>query len=273
MEESWTNGGEGPGQQVPDWSTKLDNVAWSEANGKFAILNSYNTTEAGNTYGLASMLLVAGGWSSSTRQTQGIRPRPGIRSTTPPSSWASPSARSRCCRMVCIAATFRAVWYWSIRAESGGGRRPGRDVLRVGSDGRVSVCWVRPAASSYALRVWLHPDPAGTPRASTVPLGSCARRNRHAAIPARAQAARSDRRGAVGGPRPVHAAAGARRQHRAARLLVADGLGAVRHVQARIAGLLVFSAVGAWLGRLALGLTARIGPSIAAGIAAVSLVS
>jgi hypothetical protein len=64
MEESWTDGGEGLGQQVPDWSTKLANVAWSEANGKYAILNSYNTTEAGNTYGLASMLLVAGGWSS-----------------------------------------------------------------------------------------------------------------------------------------------------------------------------------------------------------------
>jgi hypothetical protein len=64
MEESWTDGGEGLGQQVPDWSAKLENVAWSEANGKFAILNSYNTTEPGNTYGLASMLLVAGGRSS-----------------------------------------------------------------------------------------------------------------------------------------------------------------------------------------------------------------
>jgi peptidoglycan biosynthesis protein MviN/MurJ (putative lipid II flippase) len=40
------------------------------------------------------------------------------------------------------------------------------------------------------------------------------------------------------------------------------GRGAVRHTQARIAGLLVFPAVGAWL-------TERIGPSIAAGIAAV----
>ena len=40
--------------------------------------------------------------------------------------------------------------------------------------------------------------------------------------------------------------------------------------QARIAGLLVFPAVGAWLGAAAgLGLTERIGPSIAAGIAAV----
>jgi O-antigen/teichoic acid export membrane protein len=48
------------------------------------------------------------------------------------------------------------------------------------------------------------------------------------------------------------------------------GRGAVRHTQAHIAGLLVFPAVGAWLGAAAaLGLTARIGPSIAAGIAAV----
>jgi hypothetical protein len=64
MEEAWTDGGEGLGQQVPDWSTKLENIAWSESNGKYAILNSYNTTEAGNTYGLASMMLVAGCWSS-----------------------------------------------------------------------------------------------------------------------------------------------------------------------------------------------------------------
>jgi len=52
------------------------------------------------------------------------------------------------------------------------------------------------------------------------------------------------------------------------------GRGAVRHTQARIAGLLVFPAVGAWLGAAAaLGLTARIGPSIAAGIAAVVISS
>ena len=54
----------GAGQLAPVWNAKLENVAWSEANGKYAILNSYNTTEAGNTYGLSSMLLVAGAWSS-----------------------------------------------------------------------------------------------------------------------------------------------------------------------------------------------------------------
>lgn len=48
------------------------------------------------------------------------------------------------------------------------------------------------------------------------------------------------------------------------------GRSAVVHTQARIAGLLVFPAIGAWLGAAAgMGLTERIGPSIAAGIAAV----
>jgi putative glycosyl hydrolase-like family 15 (GHL15) protein len=63
-EESWTDGGAGPAQQVPFWTTKLLNVAWSEANHKLVILHSYNTSEAGNVYGLASMLLVANGESS-----------------------------------------------------------------------------------------------------------------------------------------------------------------------------------------------------------------
>jgi hypothetical protein len=63
-EESWTDGGAGLAQQSPDWTRKLANVAWSEANGKIAILHSYNTTEPGNTYGLASMMLVANGESN-----------------------------------------------------------------------------------------------------------------------------------------------------------------------------------------------------------------
>ena len=63
-EESFTDGGPGTAQQIPFWSQKLANVAWSEAHGKYAILHSYNTTVAGNTYGLASMMLVAGGYSS-----------------------------------------------------------------------------------------------------------------------------------------------------------------------------------------------------------------
>ncbi|HZU39465.1 MAG TPA: putative glycoside hydrolase [Solirubrobacteraceae bacterium] len=60
-EESWTDGGLGLAQQIPFMASKLSNVAWSEANGKLALLHSYNTTETGNTYGLASMLLVGNG--------------------------------------------------------------------------------------------------------------------------------------------------------------------------------------------------------------------
>ena len=63
-EESWTDGGAGVIQQLHDWAVKLANVAWSEAHGKTVLLHSYNTTEAGNAYGLASMLLVAAGHSS-----------------------------------------------------------------------------------------------------------------------------------------------------------------------------------------------------------------
>ncbi len=46
------------------WSTQIANAAWSEANHKIALLHSHSTTEAGNTYGLASMMLVAQGSSS-----------------------------------------------------------------------------------------------------------------------------------------------------------------------------------------------------------------
>ena len=63
-EESFTDGGAGLAQQIPFFAQKLANAAWSEANGKLAILHSYNTTETGNTYGLASMLLIANGHSS-----------------------------------------------------------------------------------------------------------------------------------------------------------------------------------------------------------------
>jgi hypothetical protein len=63
-EESWTDGGLGLAQQIPWWKEKLQNVAWSEAHGKLALLHSFNTGEAANVYGLASMLLVAGGHSS-----------------------------------------------------------------------------------------------------------------------------------------------------------------------------------------------------------------
>jgi hypothetical protein len=64
MEEAWTDGGLGTAQQTPFWNQKLANLAWSETNGKYAILHSYNNTETGNAYGLASMLLAANGHSS-----------------------------------------------------------------------------------------------------------------------------------------------------------------------------------------------------------------
>jgi Hypothetical glycosyl hydrolase family 15 len=60
-EESWTDGGLGLAQQLPWWRRKLRNAAWSEAHGKDVILHSYNPGEAGNVYGLASMMLVANG--------------------------------------------------------------------------------------------------------------------------------------------------------------------------------------------------------------------
>ncbi len=63
-EESWTDGKLGLAQQIPFWASKLANAAWSQANGKLVILHSWNTTQAGNAYGLASMLLIAGGSAS-----------------------------------------------------------------------------------------------------------------------------------------------------------------------------------------------------------------
>jgi hypothetical protein len=62
-EEYWTDNGSG-GMDVAHWPGKLANAAWSEANGKYAILHSHGTTEQSNTYGLASMMLVSGGWAS-----------------------------------------------------------------------------------------------------------------------------------------------------------------------------------------------------------------
>lgn len=63
-EESWTDGKMGLAQQVPAWSQKLANAAWSEANHKLLLLHSWNTTQSGNRYGIASMMLIAGGESS-----------------------------------------------------------------------------------------------------------------------------------------------------------------------------------------------------------------
>jgi hypothetical protein len=36
-------------------------MSWALANGKYEFVHSYNTTEAGNTYGLAAMMLLANG--------------------------------------------------------------------------------------------------------------------------------------------------------------------------------------------------------------------
>ncbi len=63
-EESWTDGKAGPAQQIPFWKTKLAELSWTQANGKYELLHSYNGTEAENTYGLASMLLAANGTAS-----------------------------------------------------------------------------------------------------------------------------------------------------------------------------------------------------------------
>ena len=93
-EESWTDGGAGLAQQIPFWAAKLANVVWSEANGKYVLLHSYNTSESGNTYGLASMMLAAGGRSSysttgsvsSEVVVSGVRRRPAARPGTGPLS-------------------------------------------------------------------------------------------------------------------------------------------------------------------------------------------
>lgn len=63
-EESWTDADEGLAEQVPYFSQKLAELSWAMANGKYEIDHSYNATEAGNTYGLASMLLAANGHAS-----------------------------------------------------------------------------------------------------------------------------------------------------------------------------------------------------------------
>jgi hypothetical protein len=62
-EESWGGAGSAS-QQIHDWPAKLAEAAWSEANGKYVLLHSYLSDEAGNTFGLASMMLIANGWSS-----------------------------------------------------------------------------------------------------------------------------------------------------------------------------------------------------------------
>jgi hypothetical protein len=63
-EESFTDGSLGLAQQIPDYQSKLTELAWTQSHGKYELAHSWNTTEAGNTYGLASMLLAAAGTAS-----------------------------------------------------------------------------------------------------------------------------------------------------------------------------------------------------------------
>jgi hypothetical protein len=57
--ESFTDDGGGLAGWLWWWPRNLAAVAWSEAHGKYVILHSHNLTPAGNTFGLATMLLVA----------------------------------------------------------------------------------------------------------------------------------------------------------------------------------------------------------------------
>ncbi|MEA2144750.1 MAG: hypothetical protein QOG59_337 [Solirubrobacteraceae bacterium] len=63
-QESWTDPGTGIAADTWAWPHKLADIAWSEAHSKYTLLHSYNTSQSGGGFGLASMLLVAGGWSS-----------------------------------------------------------------------------------------------------------------------------------------------------------------------------------------------------------------
>jgi hypothetical protein len=59
------------------WRAQLAEVAWSEAHGRAVMAHSYATTEAGTVFGLASLLLVAGGhssWSTSEGRSETLYP-------------------------------------------------------------------------------------------------------------------------------------------------------------------------------------------------------
>jgi len=63
-EESWTDGSLGTLQQVPFFADKLTELAWTQSHGKYELVHSWNGSEAANVYGLAAMLLAAGGTAS-----------------------------------------------------------------------------------------------------------------------------------------------------------------------------------------------------------------
>jgi hypothetical protein len=54
------------------WPALLQEAAWSEAHGKYAILQSYDSGASQNQFGLASMLLVAGGKTSYATSTTNL---------------------------------------------------------------------------------------------------------------------------------------------------------------------------------------------------------
>lgn len=63
-DEGFSDPGSGLAAGLWSWPMQIANIAWSEANHKPLIIHSHNATEAGNTYGIASMLLAAGGEST-----------------------------------------------------------------------------------------------------------------------------------------------------------------------------------------------------------------
>jgi hypothetical protein len=63
-EESFTDGGLGLAQQVPFWPAKFAELNWAQANGKYEIAHSWNQSQAGNTFGLAAMMLSTNGKAS-----------------------------------------------------------------------------------------------------------------------------------------------------------------------------------------------------------------
>jgi hypothetical protein len=76
MEESFTNGGTGR-DSIADgqWPAKLGHALWSEEHGKIGLDHAVTATRGGARYGLASMLLVAGGknlYSASTGYTHEV---------------------------------------------------------------------------------------------------------------------------------------------------------------------------------------------------------
>ncbi len=63
-DESFTDDTGGTAAWLYWWPDEIADIRWSEAHGKILLVHSHNKTEAGNAYGLATMLLAAGGHTS-----------------------------------------------------------------------------------------------------------------------------------------------------------------------------------------------------------------